>query len=280
MAWPQTRLRDFVDASTPYVDAQYLNEVQDETIALRRIAGNQRAGGGGATVPLTGCFFEDWNAEPAVDYGDTVPLASGRWTGVGTAGGIARTTDPQAAFPWSHLQLMSPVGATGVGGIRSAARPWRVGVISGRATYLETVVQRSNLGSVGTDKAFHFGLASTPVVAGGPPVAPAVYALFQFYVGGGAPPFWQCHSSDGAGVQSTVTSVALLSSTTARHTLRVEADIAAVRFYINGDLSATHATEIVNGSPLGLTASAFQVIDAGTQHVVRLGPVAMGEFLY
>ena len=123
MAWPLSRLLDFIDHSTPWVSADFLNQVQDAIVALF---------GGGKTVKSlkadgTGGAASDAAAGSIVATGN-ISSTSGKVHVAATAVGLGAFPTPAIAvgdvyadlepIAWARVDLSA--GATFVAGVNIA----------------------------------------------------------------------------------------------------------------------------------------------------------------
>lgn len=247
MAWPNSRLLDFIDNSTPYVSAEFLNAIQDEIIANR------------FTWAENWCYNPAEN--PGAGYGPvTTYLPDHRWMGVAAVQGV-NISDPSADFPWSNVVF--PTGGGPYNNqIITAGQLWRAHAT--QTLVAECVMQHVTIGV--SAYSWDFGFAEVSLSAG-------QAAVIQ--IDSPASAFWQCKSHDGVGLQTTVTSVAHPVLSTTRVKLRVEiVGTTSCRFYIDDVLVATHLTRVPTTTPLALQ-SAFNSPGANSQSL-RLGPVRMG----
>jgi hypothetical protein len=102
------------------------------------------------------------------------------------------------------------------------------------------------------DVRFWFGLASaTPSGSADP--SGVHLAAFRYDTATDGTAFWRCCTKDGTTMTVTATSVAVATDTV--YLFRIETDSSAVRFYIDGNLVATHTTNLPGSSTaIGPTA--------------------------
>jgi hypothetical protein len=102
------------------------------------------------------------------------------------------------------------------------------------------------------DVRFWFGLASaTPSGSADP--SGVHLAAFRYDTATDGTAFWRCCTKDGTTMTVTATGVAIATDTV--YLFRIETDSSAVRFYIDGNLVATHTTNLPGSSTaIGPTA--------------------------
>lgn len=248
MAWPQTRLLDFIDNSTPYVSAAFLNAIQDEINAAR----------------AESLRLENWNYAAATPIGGSGGAEGWVQGGVGVGATLTRE-DARASFPFAHI-LMTPPPADLPASLRLESRAPLWFADAAHSIVLETRVQRAAIGAA--DFQFSFGTG----IFGG--FLASQLALFEFDSLVSAN--WRVHTHDGVAIQTTVTGTAFPVTLTARVKLRIEiAGTTAVRFYINDVLVATHSTRVPINAALSIRAVASRG-SPGTVNTMRFGPVAYG----
>lgn len=93
-----------------------------------------------------------------------------------------------------------------------------------------------------TDTRIWVGLfASTPMAA----TDPAIHgAGFRYSTDVDGTAFWRCWSNDGAGAGTVTTTTAAIAANSSCHLFIDQSDSAAIRFYVDGTLVATHSTDL------------------------------------
>lgn len=257
MTWPRSRLLVFSDGLPPFVDATFLNAVQDEVGRAAR----------------TTTRVEPWAFDPADTpvggYLTGVKLPDERWVSFGVGAGAVYPLGPTLDFPWAHL-LVEP----------NAAAPGDTGAVSSSSTLVrfnasykqrvELEVQRAVLGPGAGDSQIFVGFGVSTATR---------YALFS--VDWGATDVWKCMTHDGAAATTTVTAVAIPSLTTARARLRVDlvgslfTGGERAEFYVDDVLVATHTTNLPNVDALYFLAAVTTA--AGDTQSLRVGPLALSS---
>lgn len=224
MAWPYTYFATFIDSSTPYVDAAFLNALQTATNDLYT---------GAVSATLR---YEDW----AYFIGTVLGT---RWKSlISGAASSVEVTAPTADFPWSNVYLHSDPGAGGYVALHSGNQ-----VVRAHATLHNLLIDGwYGINTTGSGYKFWWGWMGSLAV---PPVGTSHrYALFQIDSTG---TFWQCVSADATAEQSTTTAIAFPTALTQRARLRIQiVGTSAVKFYIDGVLVATHSTRVPTGTGL------------------------------
>ena len=241
MAWPHTPLLTFVDDSTPFVTADFLNQVQS---AINGAYERQFA------------RMYSWNILPDNVFGATDDLPEGGWRAHCTATGTVTTRSADAT--WFHGSLEVAL-TSGHAGVRAIGALW---LPTAAQNYrIEGTMQRLTAPGLGSD--IVWGLTGETGF-GSPLVGDrAHFSIDQ------ATLMWKCVSSNGVGTETTTTTVAI---GTGMHSLRIDLlEATTVRFYVDGALVATHAASVPNAA----VRIAFGTLSPGpgVAATVRFGPL-------
>jgi hypothetical protein len=261
MAWPYTPLLTFVDNSTPFVTASFLNSLQSATNDLYTGA----VADGSARLR-----YEDWDYDPAAGPWQNATLPDGRWKGFvnATFANNVGITDPGADVPWSHLYLHTDGANGGWSGIQSANQ-----LVRAHTVHNLIMDGWYGINVTGTGYKFYWGWTDT--LTSSPSGTSHRYALFKIDSTG---TYWQCISADATAEQATTTTVAFPTATTAKARLRIRVNgTTSVGFYIDGTLVATHSTRVPAGA--ALYAYAVNAPTGVSTYETALGPLLVGYAL-
>src|SRR5574341_661691 len=227
MAWPYSPHTTFVDNSTPYVNAAFLNDVQTAI---------------NDTYNADQPWVENWNYDTAETPGSgyqNAYLPDHRWKAI--TDGTTSKIEPveSSVLMWPTIKITPDVAANKHIGLYSATRLWGLVLPSGITTSLSSLVNRGNA----VDAAFEFYWGASSVQQ--PPFAGGHYAMFKKDVGSVN---WKCVTRGGGSETSTTTSTVFLSATSTVQLLRIDITSANVKFYVDDVLVATHTTNLPTGN--------------------------------
>lgn len=171
-----------------------------------------------------------WQHEP---YGSATWAVSGSNATADQVGATA--SDVDTTHPFERQQTAASSGAA-AGRISSTAVTQR----SFTPTY---TWHGSTVGNV-TNIRFWVGLVNGDVSAVNTPNSTEVIAAFRYDTGVDGSAFWRCVTYNAVPGDLTVTASSVAVTTNTLYEFTIEMDASEVRFYINGNLEATHTTDL------------------------------------